>query len=76
MRKSFYQKTWFKNIIIIGIPAIISVAGGVIGIIANSVLKASLVVFIIFALIFNLIIRSLELTQVHNISGSKSYNFT
>lgn len=51
MRNSFYQKTWFKNIIIIGIPAIISVAGGVIGIVANNVLKASLVVFIIFALI-------------------------
>ncbi len=45
MKKSFYQKTWFKNLILIGIPAIISVIGVLIGLLSSDNLNVVEIVF-------------------------------
>ena len=43
MREHFYQKTWFKNLILILIPSAISVIGVLISVITNQVLKIILI---------------------------------
>lgn len=48
MRQRFYQKTWFKNTVLILIPSLISVVGVVISIITNNTMK----IFLIFASLF------------------------
>ena len=49
MKKAFYEKTWFKNLIVIGIPAIISVIGMLISIIGNNTIKIAFIIFSIFS---------------------------
>lgn len=60
-REHLYDKTWFKNIILIGLPLIISVLGIVISISANQIVKGViitiaiilLIVFVIMVVIFS-----------------------
>jgi hypothetical protein len=47
--KMFYEKTWFKNLIVIGIPAVISVIGVLISIIGNNTIKISFIIFSIIS---------------------------
>lgn len=54
MREHFYQKTWFKNIILILIPSAISVIGVVISIVTDQIMKIVLI-FITIALMAILI---------------------
>lgn len=54
-KEHFYQKTWFKNAILVGVPTIISALGVVLSVITNNVAKAVIVainifLFIIFAI--------------------------
>ena len=49
MKKAFYEKTWFKNLIVIGIPAIISVIGMLISIIGNNTIKIAFIISSIFS---------------------------
>lgn len=51
MRQHIYQKNWFKNTILISIPALISVIGIVISIINSSVLKNTLIILTVFLMI-------------------------
>lgn len=51
MRHNFYQKTWFKNTILISIPSLISVIGVAISIITNSTIKIGLIIFTLFLMI-------------------------
>lgn len=51
MREHFYQKTWFKNTILISLPSLISVIGVVISIIDNQTLKVGLIIFSLFLMI-------------------------
>lgn len=51
MRNHFYQKTWFKNTILISIPSLISVIGITVSIITNQSIKIGLILFSIFLMI-------------------------
>lgn len=51
MRNHFYQKTWFKNTILISIPSLISVIGIAVSIITNQSIKIGLILFSIFLMI-------------------------
>lgn len=51
MRQYFYQKGWFKNTILIGIPSLISVIGVIISIIQSQLAKIVLVTITIFLMI-------------------------
>lgn len=51
MRQKFYQKTGFKNTILISIPALISVFGAIISIINNSILKLAFIFLILLLMI-------------------------
>lgn len=58
MREHFYQKTWFKNTILISIPSFISVIGVIISIINNNIIKIgfiSLSVILMLILIYSVI---------------------
>ena len=48
MKKVFYKKTWFKNLILIGIPAIISFIGVLISIIGNRTIKVAFIIISFF----------------------------
>ncbi len=49
MKKAFYQRTWFKNVIVIGIPAIISIIGILISIVESNTIKAVFIIFSVFS---------------------------
>jgi len=51
MRQHFYQKNWFKNTILISIPALISVIGVVISIINKPLIRNTLIIFTIFLML-------------------------
>jgi len=51
MRQKFYQKTGFKNTILISIPALISVIGAIISIVPIDTVKIALIFFIVLLLI-------------------------
>ena len=50
-KEHFYQKTWFKNAILVGVPTIISALGVVLSVITNNVAKGVIVAINIFLFI-------------------------
>lgn len=55
MREHFYQRLWFKNVMLILIPTLVSVIGALISIVTDPVWKTSLV-FVIIILVMALIV--------------------
>lgn len=51
MRQHFYQKSWFKNTILISIPSIISVIGVIISVIENHTIKNTFIIFTLFLMV-------------------------
>lgn len=55
MEEHFYQKTWFKNTVLIGIPTIISTIGVIIsyvdGVLKGFLIATSVILFIVFAIL-------------------------
>ena len=80
MKEHFYQKTWFKNTILISIPSAISVIGVLISIASNIIIKIALVsasIFLMLVLICSVIYFSNFEEKIYKeLQDEKNRNFS
>lgn len=80
MKERFYQKTWFKNIILISIPSGISVIGVIISIATNLIFKMTLIfvsiILMIILIAFVIYFSNFEDKIFNELQDEKDKNFS